>query len=67
MMLPPLNLELTLSQEFKLQEITNELKNARRIDNEDLIPIIIDLTRQLMIQKNVTSSLVKAIISSDNP
>lgn len=64
MILPPLNLELSLSQEFLLQQMTSELEHAQHLKHKDLVPIILSLTRQLMIQKNVTADLIKTITTA---
>lgn len=60
MELPPLNIELTMSQEFQLQVITQQLDEGK-IQDSDAKDMILSLTRQVMSQRNVNISLIKYI------
>ena len=57
-MLPPLNLELTLSQKFEIEKIKKDLD---KVSKEDLQQICLDLIKQKYCIQNAFNNLIKDI------
>ena len=56
-MLPPINLELTLAQEFELRKIADQ---AAQAPVHLLQEAVVELSRQLMLTRSVIAAMAKA-------